>query len=207
MQVLLDAGYAVALVNYRGSTGCGSAYRDALDGEWGVVDVADVCDYARAVMNSGLVHPEKAAIRGGSAGGFTALRALDGAPFLGAVSLYGVTDLVQLAASCHDFEAHYLDHLVGPLPAARAVYEDRSPALHPERIIGAVLLLQGVDDAVVPVEQARKLAAAVTAQGGSVRLVEFEGEGHGFRRARTIEQALSEELSFYANLFRTPRPD
>ena len=207
MQVLLDAGYAVALVNYRGSTGCGSAYRDALDGEWGVVDVADVCDYARAVMDSGLVHPEKAAIRGGSAGGFTALRALDGPPFLGAVSLYGVTDLVQLAASCHDFEAHYLDHLVGPLPAARAVYDDRSPALHPERIIGAVLLLQGVDDAVVPVEQARKLAAAVTAQGGSVRLVEFEGEGHGFRRARTIEQALSEELSFYANLFRTPRPD
>jgi dipeptidyl aminopeptidase/acylaminoacyl peptidase len=93
------------------------------------------------------------------------------------------------------------------LPAARAVYDDRSPALHPERILGAVLLLQGADDAVVPVGQARRLAAAVTAQGGSVRLVEFEGEGHGFRRAHTIEQALGEELSFYANLFGTLRPD
>jgi len=201
VQVLLDAGYAVALVNYRGSTGFGAEYRDALDGAWGVVDVADVCDYARAVMGSGLVHPQYGAIRGGSSGGFTALRALDGGPFLGAVSLYGVTDLAQLAASCHDFEAHYLDHLVGPLPAARELYDDRSPAMHPDRIGGAVLLLQGTDDAVVPVEQARMLAAAITARGGSVRLVEFDGEGHGFRRAETLERALEEELAFYANLF------
>jgi dipeptidyl aminopeptidase/acylaminoacyl peptidase len=207
MQVLLDAGYAVALVNYRGSTGFGAAYRDALDGEWGVVDVADVCDYARGVLNTGLVHPDYSALRGGSAGGFTALRALDGGSFLGAVSLYGVTDLVQLAASCHDFEAHYLDHLVGPLPETRAIYDDRSPALHPERIGGAVLLLQGTEDAVVPLEQARMLAASVNARGGAVRLVEFDGEGHGFRRAETIERALREELAFYANLFAAPTPD
>lgn len=205
MQVLLDAGYAVALVNYRGSTGFGAAYRDALLGQWGIADVADVCDYARGLAAAGLVDCGAMVVRGGSAGGFTALRALAQDVFVGATSLYGVTDLLRLAASSHDFEAHYLDHLVGPLPEAEETYRDRSPILHPDELRGAVLLLQGSDDPVVPAEQSRELAQMLDRLGRPVTLVEFEGEGHGFRSAAAITAALEAELTFYENLLRRHR--
>jgi dipeptidyl aminopeptidase/acylaminoacyl peptidase len=200
-QVLLDAGYAVALVNYRGSTGYGAAYRDALLGAWGIVDVADVVDFALGLAALGLVDELRMAVRGGSSGGFTALAALEAQVFCGAVSLYGVTDLLRLAASCHDFEAHYLDHLIGPLPEATSTYRDRSPISHPGRLEGAILLLQGADDLVVPLDQAASFADALHALGRDVHLVVLEGEGHGFRAATSIERALTAELEFYANLF------
>ncbi len=137
-----------------------------------------------------------------SAGGLTALGALVVTrTFAGAVAWYGVTDLEALAADTHDFESRYLDSLVGPLPEARERYRARSPIRHPDRISGSVLLLQGADDPVVPPRQASTFADALTARGVPCRLVVFEGEAHGFRRADTIEAALGAELDFYRGLF------
>ena len=138
------------------------------------------------------------AIRGGSAGGLTALNALaDGEEFAAAVALYGVTDLVALAASTHDFEARYLDRLVGPLPEAVSLYEARSPVSRADEMSGSVLLLQGREDRVVPPAQAEHLARALEAAGRRCVVRFFEGEGHGFRRADTLVAALEEELAFY----------
>jgi dipeptidyl aminopeptidase/acylaminoacyl peptidase len=137
------------------------------------------------------------AVKGSSAGGFTALRSLvPGGPFIAAVVAYGVTDLRALAADSPKFESRYLDGLVGPWPQAAAVYEDRSPALHPERVAGAVLLLQGADDPVVPPDQAQRMAAALRAGGVRCDHVVFPGEGHGFRRAETVARCAEIEVEF-----------
>jgi dipeptidyl aminopeptidase/acylaminoacyl peptidase len=144
------------------------------------------------------VDAARTVIRGGSAGGFTALNALAaGDAFAAAVIRYGVTDLLGLAASTHDFEAHYLDRLVGPLPASRARYEARSPVHRAAEIRGSVLLLQGTDDPVVPPAQAERLRDAMVAAGRRCVVRFFEGEAHGFRRAETLVACLEEELAFY----------
>jgi dipeptidyl aminopeptidase/acylaminoacyl peptidase len=136
-------------------------------------------------------------VKGASAGGLTALRCLDaGGPFAAAVVAYGVTDLSALAADTHKFESRYLDRLVGPWPEARDVYEDRSPALHPERLEGAVLLLQGSDDPIVPPDQAERMVAALRGRGLRCDHVVFDGEGHGFRRAETLARCAELELAF-----------
>ena len=135
---------------------------------------------------------------GGSSGGLTALNALAaGEGFSAAAALYGVTDLVGLATSTHDFEARYLDRLVGPLPECRDVYEARSPVRRATQISGSVLLLQGTDDRVVPPAQTERLRDALVAAGRHCDVRFFEGEGHGFRRAETLETCLEEELGFY----------
>ena len=207
VQFLTSRGIAVAAVDYRGSTGYGRAYRDELRGGWGEADVDDCVAFARSLAGAGLVDGGRMAIRGTSAGGLTALAALvRSRVFAGAVAWYGVTDLAALATDTHDFESRYLDGLVGPLPATATTYRDRSPLHHTSDLVGRVLLLQGSDDPVVPLDQAERFAAELGAAGASCELSVFPGEGHGFRAAATIEAALDAELGFYRSLF-TPEGD
>jgi dipeptidyl aminopeptidase/acylaminoacyl peptidase len=207
VQFWTTRGFAVADVNYRGSTGYGREYRDQLRGSWGVADVEDCIAVTRYLAGGGLVDGRRCVIRGGSAGGFTALAAVcfqrdwgaEGA-FAGACSLYGVTDLAALAADTHKFESRYLDGLVAPLPEGSDVYRDRSPLFHADRLSRPVLLLQGSEDKVVPPAQAEVLVAALEANGVPHRYVLFQGEGHGFHLAETIVAALRIELDFYGDV-------
>jgi dienelactone hydrolase len=198
MQYFTSRGFAVARVDYAGSTGYGRAYRCSLWGQWGVADAEDCVDAARHLAATGRVDGGRMGIRGGSAGGLTALNALAaGEGFSAAVALYGVTDLVGLAASTHDFEAHYMDRLIGPLPESLQIYEARSPVNRAADMGGSVLLLQGTEDPVVPPAQAERLRDALSAAGRRCVVRFFEGEGHGFRRAETLVACLEEELAFY----------
>ncbi|WP_353115777.1 prolyl oligopeptidase family serine peptidase [Microbacterium sp.] len=195
-------GIGVLDVNYGGSTGYGREYRERLDGEWGVVDVDDVIAAARGLAASGVADPRRIAIRGGSAGGWTVLSALvRGGAFAAGISRYGVADLRMLAADTHDFEKHYTDGLVGPLPEAEQVYIDRSPLTHADRIDVPVLLLQGADDRVVPPSQSEAIRDALAARGVPHEYVLYQGEGHGFRRAETLISALTTELAFLSGAF------
>jgi dipeptidyl aminopeptidase/acylaminoacyl peptidase len=202
VQFFTSRGLAVAAVNYRGSSGYGRSYRRSLEGLWGVADIDDCTAYAEALAAAGRVDGTRLAIRGTSAGGLTALGALVRTDrFSGAASWYGVTDLQALATDTHDFESRYMDGLVGRLPAAADRYRQRSPLYHPEEVTGAVLLLQGADDPVVPPAQSERFAEALSAHGVRCRLEVFSGESHGFRRAETIEACLAAELDFYRSLF------
>jgi dipeptidyl aminopeptidase/acylaminoacyl peptidase len=198
-------GIGIADVNYGGSTGYGRSYRERLRLNWGVVDVEDVMAAALALAEAGEADPARLAVRGHSAGGWTALAAVTtragGAPvFRAATSYYGVADLAEFAAQTHDFESHYLDSLLGPLPGFQAVYAERSPAGHVTDETCPILLLQGLDDPIVPPGQARAIAAALAAHGIRHALCEFEGESHGFQRAETIIACLEAELSFYGQI-------
>ena len=205
VQFFTSRGLAVAAVDYRGSSGYGRAYRQRLTGRWGEADVDDCANYAVALGRAGLVDGDRMAIRGTSAGGLTALGALIRADcFAGAAAWYGVTDLEALVADTHDFESRYVDSLVGPWPASADTYRARSPIHQPDRLSGEVLLLQGTDDPVVPADQSERFAARLVEQGVPCRLVLFEGESHGFRRAETIEAALTAELDFYRSLLAAP---
>jgi dipeptidyl aminopeptidase/acylaminoacyl peptidase len=190
-------GIGVVDVNYGGSTGYGRAYRERLAGGWGVVDLADVQTVARGLAATGLADPARIAIEGGSAGGWTVLSALiAGDGFACGISSYGVADPVTLATDTHDFEAHYLDGLVGPYPEAADVYAERSPLLAVDRLRRPVLLLQGLDDRVVPPAQSQRLAAALEQHGVLHAYLEFPGEGHGFRARETLVAVREAALSF-----------
>ena len=204
VQFWTTRGFAVADVNYRGSTGYGRRYRDLLRRRWGDADVEDCIAVTRYLAGTGRVDPLRCVIRGGSSGGFTALAALcfqaqRGAPgaFAAACSLYGVTDLAALATDTHKFESRYLDGLVGVLPDDAETYRARSPLFHAERLDRPVLLLQGAEDRVVPPSQAEVLVEALVANGVPHAYVLFEGEGHGFHNADTVVRALETELAFY----------
>ncbi|WP_417555359.1 prolyl oligopeptidase family serine peptidase [Microbacterium sp.] len=195
-------GIGVLDVNYGGSTGYGRAYRERLDGQWGVVDVDDVIAAAQGLADAGLADPARIAIRGGSAGGWTVLSALvRGGAFAAGISRYGVADLRMLASDTHDFEKHYMEGLVGPLPEAEDLYIQRSPLTHADRIDVPVLLEQGSDDSVVPPSQSQVIRDALAARGIPHEYLEFEGEGHGFRRAETIIASLEAELAFLGRTF------
>lgn len=195
-------GIGVLDVNYGGSTGYGRAYRERLDGAWGVVDVDDVIAAARGLAEGGLADPHRIAIRGGSAGGWTVLSALvRGGTFAAGISRYGVADLRMLTAHSPDFEAHYIDGLVGPLPEAEDLYVDRSPLTHADRIDVPVLLMQGADDRVVPPSQSEAIRDALAARGIDHEYVLYPGEGHGFRAKETIVDALEREYSFLGRVF------
>jgi dipeptidyl aminopeptidase/acylaminoacyl peptidase len=202
IQFWTSRGFAVLDVDYRGSTGYGRAYRDALKGGWGRVDVEDCVAGARFLVERGEVDPDRLAIRGSSAGGLTVLGALAFHDlFRAGTSLYGVADLSMLAQDTHKFESRYLDTLVGPWPEARAVYEARSPLHHADRLQVPVLFLQGLEDRIVPPSQAEAMVSALDARGIPVAYVPFEGEQHGFRQAATIRRALEAELYFYGRVF------
>jgi dipeptidyl aminopeptidase/acylaminoacyl peptidase len=194
-------GFAVVDVNYRGSTGYGRAYRDLLRGQWGVADVEDCVAVARHLVERGDVDPDRLCIRGGSAGGFTTLAALAfHEVFAAGASYYGVADLSALAADTHKFESRYLDSLVGPWPEDRAIYDERSPINHIDRLDRPLAVFQGLDDPVVPPNQAEMIVDALRARGVPVTYLAFEGEQHGFRKAENIRAALDGELSFYAQV-------
>jgi len=198
-------GIGIIDVNYGGSTGYGRLYRERLRRQWGVVDVEDAVAAARSLVEAGEADPARLAIRGGSAGGWTALAAVttgtsDGAVFAAAVSYYGVADLRQFAAHTHDFESRYLDGLIGPLPGFEAVYAERAPVGHVTEATCPILLLQGLDDPVVPPEQSESIASDLAAHGIRHAYVAFEGESHGFRNSETIAAALEAELSFYGEV-------
>lgn len=195
-------GIGVLDVNYGGSTGYGRDYRDRLKGQWGVVDVDDVAAAASALAEAGLADPERLAIAGGSAGGWTVLAAVTNTDvFSAGISRYGVGDARALAEDTHDFEARYLDGLIGPLPEAEAVYVERSPLSHPERFRVPLLILQGSEDRVVPPSQAEAIRDALAAHEVPHAYVLYEGEGHGFRRAETVIDSLRRELGFLGAVF------
>jgi dienelactone hydrolase len=195
-------GFAVAHVNYRGSSGYGRAYRNRLNEAWGVVDVLDCISVARALAAAGRVDAERIAIRGGSASGMTALLAVATSDvFRAATSLYGVMELEALAAETHKFEARYVDGLVGPLPQTIGRYRERSPVNHVATIDVPVLLFQGLDDRAVPPSQSLAMYDALSARGVPAIYRTFEGEGHGFRKAETVQCVLEMELAFYRDVF------
>lgn len=202
IQYWTSRGFTVLDVNYRGSTGFGTAYRRMLDGQWGVADVEDCVAVARRHGDEGLVDGGRMAISGGSAGGYTVLAALAFHDvFAAGASHYGIGDLMALADDTHKFESRYVDRLVGPLPEAEAVWRERSPINHVDGLSCPVIFFQGLDDKVVPPNQAEAMVAALRAKGIPVAYVPFEGEGHGFRRAETIKRALEAELYFYGRVF------
>jgi dipeptidyl aminopeptidase/acylaminoacyl peptidase len=202
IQFWTSRGWGVVDVNYGGSTGFGRAYRGRLDGQWGVVDVADCAAAANALVAQGLAGADRIAIEGGSAGGFTTLAALCfTSTFRAGASRYGVGDLSALAADTHRFEARYLDSLVGPWPVARATYEARSPLQHAEQIRCPVIFFQGLEDLVVPPEQTERMAAALKANGIPVEVHLFANEGHGFRNGATQIQVLEATEAFFRRHF------
>ena len=202
LQYWTQRGFAVVDVNYGGSSGYGRAYRERLDGRWGVVDVDDVVNAARFLVARGDVDPERLAIRGASAGGYTTLAALAFRDtFRAGASHYGISDLETLARDTHKFESRYLDSLVGPYPARADLYRERSPANFVDRLASALILFQGAEDQAVPPSQAQAMYEAVKAKGLPVALLLFEGEQHGFRQAKNIRRALEAELAFYGRVF------
>jgi len=201
-QYWTSRGFAVADVNYGGSTGYGRAYRELLRGAWGVVDVDDCAHAALFVASQGIADPERLAVSGGSAGGYTTLCALTFRDvFAAGASHYGVGDLEALARDTHKFESRYLDRLVGPYPERRDLYIQRSPIHHAARLSCPVIFFQGLEDRIVPPNQAEEMVAALAARGIAHAYVPFEGEQHGFRRAENIRTALEGELFFYAHVF------
>jgi dipeptidyl aminopeptidase/acylaminoacyl peptidase len=214
-------GIGVIDVNYGGSTGYGRAYRQRLRGKWGIVDVADAMDAALALAEGGEADRRRLGIRGGSAGGWTALAAVTSgltgsgtgsgdepghppgrgsAVFAAAVSYFGVAELKSFAKTTHDFESRYLDGLIGALPEAADVYDERSPMGHVTPLTCPILLLQGLDDPIVPPAQSEAIAADLAAQGIPHAYITFEGESHGFRKAETIIASLEAELAFYGQM-------
>lgn len=195
-------GYAVLDLNYAGSSGFGKAYRDRLAGRWGVADVADAATGARAMADQGRVDGARLAIRGGSAGGYLTLAALAFSDaFTAGASYFGIGDLETLARDTHKFESRYPDGLIGPYPQEAQTYRDRSPVHHVDRLSAPMILLQGLDDEVVPPNQAYDMEAAVRVKGLPVGLLTFEGEGHGFRRAENNIAAVRAEEYFYGRVF------
>jgi len=207
-------GIGIIDVNYGGSSGYGRAYRERLRGQWGVVDVADAMTAALALAESGEADGKRLGIRGGSAGGWTALAAVtsgigvltgpngprEGGVFAAAASYFGVADLRGFAEHTHDFESRYLDGLIGPLPECDALYAERAPVGHVNDATCPVLLLQGLDDPVVPPAQSESIAADLAAHGIPHAYIAFAGEAHGFRKAENIVASLEAELSFYGRI-------
>jgi dipeptidyl aminopeptidase/acylaminoacyl peptidase len=200
-QYWTSRGFAVVDVNYGGSTGYGREYRDRLQGSWGIVDVDDCVHAARWLADQGRVDGERMVIRGGSAGGYTTLAALAFRDvFAAGASHFGVADAEALAKDTHKFESRYLDGLIGPYPEARDVYVERSPIHHTDSLDKPMILFQGLEDKVVPPEQAEMMAEALRAKGIPFAYVPFEGEQHGFRQAATIVRVAEAELWFYGRV-------
>ena len=202
IQYWTSRGIAVLDVNYGGSTGYGRTYRQRLNGQWGIVDVDDCVNGARYLVEQGRVDGRRLAITGGSAGGYTTLSALTFRDlFRAGASHYGICDLEVLARDTHKFESRYLDSLVGPYPEHQAVYRQRSPIHFTDRLSCPLILFQGLEDKVVPPNQAELMAEALRKKGLPVAHVPFAGEQHGFRRAENIKRALDGELYFYSRIF------
>ncbi|MGH8278023.1 MAG: S9 family peptidase [Gammaproteobacteria bacterium] len=203
IQFWTSRGFAIADVNYRGSSGFGRAYRESLRGEWGIKDAEDCIATARYLVEHGLADARRLAISGGSAGGFTVLCALAFHDYFKAGAVYyGLSELATAMRDTHKFEAHYGDSLLGPWPEARDVYHKRSPLYAAARIRSPVIFFQGLKDKIVPPGQTERMVAALRSNGVPVQTFSFPEEGHGFRRRDTLEQTLGAELAFYGRTFR-----
>jgi dipeptidyl aminopeptidase/acylaminoacyl peptidase len=204
-QFWTSRGFAVVDVNYGGSTGYGRDYRNRLRGQFGVVDVDDCVNAALYLARSGRADPQRLAIHGGSAGGYTTLAALTFRKvFKAGASHYGISDVETLALGTHKFESRYIDSMIGPYPAARDLYVARSPIHFIDQLSCALILFQGSEDPIVLPDQARQMYAAVRAKGLPVAYLEFPGEQHGFRQAAHIKRSLEAELYFYSQVFAFP---
>ena len=202
IQYWTSRGIGVLDVNYGGSTGYGRAYRERLNGQWGIVDVDDCVNGARYVVERGEADSNRLIIRGGSAGGYTTLAALTFRDvFKAGASYYGVSDLEALEQDCHKFESRYNTSLVGPYPESKELYQQRSPIHYTDRISCPMILFQGLEDKVVPPNQTEMMFEAVRKKGLPVAYIPFEGEQHGFRRAENIKRSLDGELYFYSQVF------
>ncbi|MFM8531074.1 MAG: prolyl oligopeptidase family serine peptidase [Ilumatobacteraceae bacterium] len=195
-------GFCVLDVDYGGSTGYGRAYRERLNGQWGIVDVDDCVNGARRLIEMGVVDPNRTAVRGWSASGYLTLAALTFRDvFSAGVSHFGISDLETMAADTHKFDSRYLDGLLGPDPAAKQTYVERSPIHYVEQVTVPLALFQGGEDKIVPPDQAELMYEAVKARGIPTALVIFPEEGHGFRAAENIRVATEGELYFYGQVF------
>jgi dipeptidyl aminopeptidase/acylaminoacyl peptidase len=202
IQYWISRGFAIVDVNYGGSTGYGRAYRQRLNGQWGVVDVDDCANAARYLARRGLADSNRLAIRGGSAGGYTTLCALTFRDdFRAGASYFGIGDLETFVGDTHKFESRYVDRLVGPYPERKDLYYERSPIHFTNQLECPVILLQGLDDKIVPPNQAELMVEALRAKGLPVAYLAFEGEGHGFRRAENLKRSIDGELYFYSRVF------
>ena len=190
-------------VNYGGSTGFGREYRQRLNGKWGIVDRDDCCNAALYLVERGLADPNRLAIRGGSAGGYTTLTCLAFKDvFKAGASHFGISDLEAMAKDTHKFESRYLDSMIGPYPERKDLYYDRSPINFIQNFSCPLILFQGDEDKIVPPNQSRLMFEAVRAKEIPVAYVLFEGEQHGFRKSESIKRALEGELYFYSKIFK-----
>ena len=202
IQYYTSRGIAVIDVNYGGSTGYGRAYRQRLNGEWGVVDVDDCANGALYLAARGDVDDQRLMITGGSAGGYTTLCALTFKNvFKAGASHFGIGDLETFVGDTHKFESRYLDNLVGPYPEKKELYRERSAINYLDQLDCPMILFQGSEDKIVPPNQSQEMNQAVKAKGLPVAYLEFEGEQHGFRKAENIKRALDGELYFYSRVF------
>jgi len=203
IQFFTTRGFAVVDVNYGGSTGYGREYRDRLRGQWGVVDVDDAVNAALALAGAGEADRDRMTITGGSAGGWTVLCAAAFHPdvFAAGADYFGVSDLMGFVGSTHKFESRYNDWLVGPWPEAEQLWRDRSLVNFADRIRAPIIILQGLEDAIVPPSQSEIVVAALRENRVPLSYLAFEGEQHGFRKAETLQRAVEAELSFYAQVF------
>ena len=203
IQFFTSRGFAVVDVNYGGSTGYGREYRDRLRGQWGVVDTDDAVNAALALAEAGEADRARMAITGGSAGGWTVLCALAFRPdvFAAGADYFGVSDLSGFVDDTHKFESRYNDWLVGPWPETADLWRERSPINHADKIRAPVIVLQGLEDKVVPPSQSEVIVAALARNGIRHAYITFEGEQHGFRKAENLRRAAEAELAFYAQVF------
>jgi len=203
LQYWTSRGFAVLDVNYGGSTGYGREYRQRLNGNWGIVDVDDCCNGALYMVEKGLADPDRLAIRGGSAGGYTTLACLAfrNDVFKAGASYYGISELEVFATDTHKFESRYMDSLIGPYPERKDLYFNRSPINFIKNLSCPIILFQGDEDKVVPPSQSQMMFEAVRNKELPVAYLLFEGEQHGFRKAETIKRSLEAEFYFYSKIF------
>lgn len=202
IQFWTSRGFAVADINYRGSTGFGRKYRLSLDSNWGVYDVDDACAAAEYCVDQGWVDRDKLIIRGSSAGGYTVLSALCfRETFSAGCSLYGIGDLHTLVTDTHKFESRYIDTLIAPVSETK-IYNERSPIKHIDQFNCPIIFFQGLQDKVVPPEQAERMTEALDKAGFPVSLITYKDEAHGFRKANNVIHSLNAELAFYGSVFK-----
>jgi len=201
IQFWTSRGFAVADVNYRGSTGYGRAFRDALKGNWGVYDTDDCIAAADFLVERGQADTDRVAIRGGSAGGYTTINALTFHDrFAVGATYYGIADLSVFIGDTHKFESRYLDSLIGPYPESKQLYHDRSAINFTDQLSCPMIILQGLEDKIVPPSQAEIMASALREKNIPFSLIMFEGEQHGFRQSTNIRRSLMAELYFYGRV-------
>jgi dipeptidyl aminopeptidase/acylaminoacyl peptidase len=197
-QFFATRGFAVLGVNYRGSTGYGRQYMNALKGQWGILDVEDAMGGAQHLVDTGRANQDKLIIMGGSAGGYTVFQALTDFPgfFAAGISMYGITNLFSLTASTHKFESHYNDSLLGVLPKDAQLFRDRSPFFKAHKLTDPIAIFQGAKDVVVPKDQADVMVQKLKSRNVPHIYHVYENEGHGWRQAETIDHFYKTALNF-----------